>query len=52
MVSEEKKREIVVLHLAEVRMVFPADINPVSSLSVQHPLVPFLNPGNARCVTA
>lgn len=42
-----KKREAVVLPLAEVGMIFPADTNPVSSLSAQHPLVPIPNPGNA-----
>lgn len=42
-----KKMETVVLHLAEVRMVFLAETNPVSSPSAQHPLVPFPNSGNA-----
>lgn len=44
---QEETRETVVLHLAEVGMVLPADTNLISSLSAQHPLVPFPNPGNA-----
>lgn len=36
----------MVLHLADVGKSFPADTNPDSSLSAQHPLVPLPNPCN------
>jgi len=47
-----KKREVPVLRLAEVGESFPADTNPDSSLSAQHPLVPLPNPGDERSATA
>ena len=47
-----KRREVAVLHLAEVGKSFPANTNPDSSLSAQHPLVPLPNPGNAWSVVA
>lgn len=46
------KKEMVVLHLAEVGVVFPAGTNPVYSPSAQHPLVTIPNSGNAWSVTA
>lgn len=39
--KEKEKREVVVLHRGEAGKCFPAGTKPVSSLSVQHPLVPF-----------
>lgn len=39
--KEKGKREVVLLRRGEAGKCFPAGTKPVSSLSAQHPLVPF-----------